>query len=190
MKTSSVVDRLRQAAGFTMVESAVVVFFIFTATGFALLNIQGILPGMRANEASSQVLAQLRTARELSLSQRRNIEVKFVGNNQIDLVRADLTSGTTVLSRLTLENNGQFQMFSGVPDTPDSFGNAAAVDFRGASGLFFLSDGTFVDLQGNPLNGSIFLGIPNHPETARAVTILGATGRVRAYRWTGSQWIQ
>ena len=72
----------------------------------------------------------------------------------------------------------------------DSFGNAAAVDFRGASRLFFLSDGTFVDLQGNPLNGSIFLGIPKHPETARAVTILGATGRVRAYRWTGSQWIQ
>jgi hypothetical protein len=30
--------------------------------------------------------------------------------------------------------------------------------------------------------------LPDHPETARAVTILGATGRVRGYRWTGTNW--
>jgi len=190
VKTSSVVHRLRVAAGFTMVECAVACCFIFTVTGFALLNIQGILPAMRANEASSQILAQLRTGRELAISQRRNIEVRFVGNNQVEFVRADVPSGTTLLSRATLGNSFEFQVFSAVPDTPDSFGKAAAVDFHGASRLFFLSDGTFVDLQGNPLNGSIFLGLPNHPETARAVTILGATGRVRAYRWTGSKWIQ
>jgi len=64
------------------------------------------------------------------------------------------------------------------------------VYFRGSTLLMFLSDGTFVDAQGNPLNGSVFLGLNNHPETARAVTVLGATGRVRGYRWTGSRWIQ
>ena len=190
MRTSSGVHSLRVAAGFTMVECAVACCFIFTVTGFALLNIQGILPAMRANEASNQMLGQLRTGRELAIAQRRNIEVRFVGNNQIELVRADVPSGTTLLSRSTLGSNLQFQLFGAVPDTPDSFGKAAAVDFKGASKLFFLSDGTFVDLQGNPLNGSIFLGLPNHPETARAVTILGATGRVRSYRWTGLKWIQ
>jgi Tfp pilus assembly protein FimT len=190
VKTSKVAYSLRVADGFTMVECAVACCFIFTVTGFALLNIQGILPAMRANEASNQMLTQLRVGRELAISQRRNIEVRFVGNNQIEFVRADVPSGTTLLSRSTLENSFQFQLFNGVPDTPDSFGNAAAVDFHSASKLFFLSDGTFVDAQGNPLNGSIFVGLPNRPETARAVTVLGATGRVRAYRWTGSKWIQ
>ena len=190
MKTSKVAYSLRVSAGFTMVECAVACCFIFTVTGFALLNIQGILPAMRANEASNQMLGQFRTGRELAISQRRNIEVRFVGNNQVELVRADVPSGTTLLSTSTLGSNLQFQLFSAVPDTPDSFGKSAAVDFHGASKLFFLSDGTFVDQQGNPLNGSIFLGLPSHPETARAVTILGATGRVRAYRWTGIKWIQ
>jgi hypothetical protein len=30
--------------------------------------------------------------------------------------------------------------------------------------------------------------IPGNNATARAVTILGATGRIRPYRWDGSAW--
>jgi hypothetical protein len=64
------------------------------------------------------------------------------------------------------------------------------VDFGGAARMIFQTDGTLVDSQGNPVNGSIFLGQADHPESARAVTVLGATGRVRSYRWTrGSQWV-
>jgi hypothetical protein len=158
--------------------------------GFALIDISGILPGMRANEGLSQTVAQLRRGRELAIAQRRNVEVRFLGNNQIQLVRDDVPAGNTVLSTVELRNNIEFHLFTGVPDTPDSFGHAAAVDFGGSAQLIFLTDGTLVDAQGNPRSGSVFLGLPNHPETARAVTILGATGRVRGYRWTGTAWIQ
>jgi hypothetical protein len=45
----------------------------------------------------------------------------------------------------------------------------------------------------NTLNASLFIGLPantNNTETARAVTILGATGRVRSYTWSGTQWFE
>jgi len=110
-----------------MVEVNIVFLLIFAVSGIALLNIQGILPGMRSNAGLSDVLAQLRTARELAIAQRRNIEVRFQGSNQIQLVRTDVPTGNTVLSTVTLENNVDFRLFGCVPDTPDSFGNSSAV---------------------------------------------------------------
>jgi hypothetical protein len=75
-------------------------------------------------------------------------------------------------------------------DTPDQFGSSEALDFGSATGMTFRPDGTLVGSSGNPVNGTILLGIAGHPEVARAVTILGATGRVRSYRWAKDQWIQ
>jgi Tfp pilus assembly protein FimT len=177
-------------SGFSLVEASIVVCFIFIISGIAVMNISAILPGMNANEALGQTVAQLRRARETAIAQRRNIEIKFQNDNEIQLERLDVPSGRTVLSTVTLNNGIEFRLFDDVPDSPDGFGNSAAVDFGGSSSLLFLSDGTLVDTLGNPLNGSVFLGVADHPETARAATILGATGRVRGYRWNGSSWIQ
>jgi Tfp pilus assembly protein FimT len=173
-----------------MVELRVVIMMVFIIAGFALVDITGMMPEMRVNAALSQTVGQLRRGRELAIAQRRNIRLQFLGNNQIQLTRLDLPAGTTIISTVTLEDDVEFRLFGGVPDSPDGFGNGAAVDFGGADTLMFLTDGTFVDGQGNPLNGSVFLGLGDHAETARAVTLLGATGRVRGYRWTGSLWIQ
>jgi Tfp pilus assembly protein FimT len=189
LKTTAPVYRPYQEAGFSMVEACTVLLFIFIVSGFALLNLNGILPGMRANSAMAQTLAQLRSGRELAITQRRNIELKFVGTNQIQLVRQNRPNGTTVLSTVTLENRNQFILFSGVSDTPDSFGMGAAVYFGGPAPWTFLPTGVLVDASTSPVNGSVFLGQASHPETARAVTILGATGRVRNYKWTGTSWI-
>jgi Tfp pilus assembly protein FimT len=186
----TVVTRLNQQTGFSLVELCIMIALVLALSGFAVLNINAIMPGMRANEAMYQTVAQLRRGRELAIAQRRNVEVRFLGNNQIQLVRHDVPTGTTVLSTVELTNKSEFQLFGGVPDSPDSFGSDAAVDFGGSATLTFQTDGTLVDAQGNPLSGSVFLGQPGHPETARAVTILGATGRVRSYRWTGNSWIQ
>jgi Tfp pilus assembly protein FimT len=190
LRNAAFCDREPQHAGFSMVEASIAILIIFTILGFALPNITGVLPGMRANNALAQTVAQLRRGRELALAQRRNIELKFLNGNEIQLVRDEVPNGTTILSSVTLSNNFQFQLFGGIPDTPDQFGKASALDFGGAASLTFLSDGTLVDPQGNPLSGSVFLGLPNDAATARAVTILGATGRVRGYRWNGTSWIQ
>jgi hypothetical protein len=180
---------LCRQAGFSLVELCSAVTITGIIAGFTLLNMTGIAPGMRANAAMSQTVAQLRSGRETAIAQRRNIQLQFLGNNTIQLVRVDMPSGTTIISTAILESRISFCLFDGVPDTPDSFGNATAVDFGGAENYTFLSDGTLVDAQGNPINGTVFLGDADRPETARAVTILGATGRVHGYKWNQTSWI-
>lgn len=181
---------LRSAAGFTLTELMVVVAIMGIVAAMAVFQAQVSLPSIRGDSGMRVVIAQLNTARELAISQRRNIQVNFVAGSQVQLVRQDIPNGTTILSLVPLESNVQFMQFPGVPDTPDAFGATSAVDFGAATSMLFTSDGTFIDQSGVPLNGTVFLGIPNEPRSARAVTVLGATGRVRGYRWTGTQWEQ
>jgi len=182
-------QRHQQESGFTIVEASLVLMIIFIITGIALLDTTGMIPRMHANEALNQAVAQLRNGREQAIAQRRNVEIRFLDENKIQLVRFDVPGGTTTLSTVSLGNEFTFQVFGGLPDTPDAFGNSGPLDFGGADSLIFLSDGTLVDSNGSPVSGTVFIGLSDHPETARAVTILGATGRVRGYLWTGSAWI-
>jgi prepilin-type N-terminal cleavage/methylation domain-containing protein len=179
-----------QQGGFSIVESLIVVLILTIIAAIVFPDISGITRGMNANTALTTTVAQLRRGRELAIAQRRNIQIRFQNNDQIQLVRNDVPSGTTVLSTVSLGGGGmQFMLIDGVPDSPDSFGKRAAIDFGSATSTTFLSDGTLVDSQGNPVSGSIFMA-SNNAASARAVTIMGSTGRVRGYRWTGTQWIQ
>jgi prepilin-type N-terminal cleavage/methylation domain-containing protein len=177
-------------AGFSMVEVLIALMISCVVAGFALLNVDQILPSVNANESMYQVVAQLRNGRESAMAQRRNIRVVFQNDNEIQLIRNDLPNGTTTLSTIALDGHCKFQLFDDLPDSPDAFGNFAAVDFGDADTITFLTDGTLVDQNNNPVSGTVYFGIEDHPETARAVTLLGATGRVRSYRWNGSTWIQ
>lgn len=181
------------AAGYSIIELLVVVGILFVITSFAVIGIRGTIPKMRVNAALNQVVSQMRIAREQAISLRRDVQVQFIGNNQIQLTRLNPPSaggGTVVLSTVTLEGRARFLLFSGVPDTPDALGNSAAISFGGTPTMLFMSDGTFVDTNGVPLNGTIFLGMQGDSTTARAVTILGPTGRVRGYKWTGNSWAE
>ena len=52
----------------------------------------------------------------------------------------------------------------------------------------FTSDGSLIDSAGDPTNGTIFVERPDHPETARAVTISGVTGMMSTWKWRGQAW--
>jgi Tfp pilus assembly protein FimT len=177
-----------QQQGFSLIEIAICLLISMVISGFALLSLNNILPGMEANTAMKQTLEQLRRGRELAIALRRTIEVRFQSPNQIQLLRYDVPSGTTVLSTVTLQGKNQFLVFAGVPDTPDGFGNSTAISFNAQAPWTFLSDGTLIDSSTNPVNGTISIGQTNNIKTARAVTILGSTGRVRDYTWTGTAW--
>jgi Tfp pilus assembly protein FimT len=140
------------------------------------------------------VMGQVLMAREMAITQRHNMEVQFVGGNWVRIVRHE-TSGpnpTTILTSVALESNATFSLTPSVGDTPDAFGSSAGLCFGSASGSCaatayqFNSDGTFTDANGVVINGTVFLSIAGQPESARAVTILGTTGRVRGYKWAPS----
>lgn len=185
--------RQRQTAGFSMVEMTVGLAIMLIVAAMALFNIQGTLPGIYGDSALATARSQMRTAREMAISQRRNVQVTFPSPNEIQLHRLDQPAGQTDFPPVTLSSRGQFMLFAGLPDTPAGFGNNGAIEFGGQAGgppmMVFQSDGSFVDFNtGQPINGTLFIGIVNNSSSARALTILGATGRTRSYRWNGSQW--
>jgi hypothetical protein len=146
---------------------------------------------MQADGAMRVVMAELNSARETAVSQRRRIEVEFVGLNGIKVTRIDDSvpdpDETTLLRNVSFEASLEFGLVEGAGDTPDGFGNDSASPDK----IVFNSEGMLVDTSGTPINRTIFLTAPNAPQAFRAVTVLGSTGRVRAYRWAGgSRWMR
>jgi len=185
---------LRDEAGFTLLEIMVVVALLGTLAAMAIMVSPSLTQHARAEAGISQVLDALRLGREAAISQRRNVEVRFIGLNVVQTARQDINAagvvtGTTVLNTVELENRVRFGLEPSVPDTPDGFGNATAVAFGASPTRMFTSEGTFVDQQGDVLNGTVFLSIPGQPTSARAITIFGPTALVRVWRWGGRQWV-
>jgi prepilin-type N-terminal cleavage/methylation domain-containing protein len=177
----------RSKKGFSMVELLIVIGAISVMTVFALPLVQNSVPSLRANAAMNQVVRMMRSARHSAISDRRVTTISFIGTNQIQLSQVPPTGGAPVPLDIpsTLEGGGQFIVFPTVPDTPMGFGKAAPVSFPATQ---FLSDGSFGTNVGIPVNGTVFIGLPGQPFTARAVTVLGSTGRIRAYHWDGTAW--
>jgi Tfp pilus assembly protein FimT len=179
--------------GFTTVELLISMAIMGIMVGATLLQMSPVIQQWRANRAMELVVSQLRWARQSSIAERRNIQVQFIGSDEIKLTRQDVPAGQTVVSDLFLGGGVQFMLvrdagYAGcVGDTAPIYFNAIA---GGPPVMQFQSDGTLVDGNGNPINGTVFLGISNYQSTARAVTVLGATGRACAFRGTGQGWIR
>lgn len=189
--------------GFTFVELLVVIGIIFIISAMAIIQLLPAWQQSQSDAAVDQVKSTLRQARETAISQRRTIAVQFSGNNTISLyqfVVVGITSTIAAAPFLTIpiQRNVTFMTFAGMPDTPDTFGvpgGGSGIMFGSVtggppSGMEFQSDGTFTDGTGVPINGTVFMGITNIPASARAVTVLGNTGRIRGYHGTGTGWFQ
>lgn len=179
----------RSARGFSLIELLVVIGIMAVVSATAGLQIIQARATLQGDGAMRVVMAQMRTAREMAISERRCMQVVFIGTSAIRIVREEVPGPTTTtLSTVGIENEIEFQLTNGVPDTPDAFGNTAATDFGAASTIKFTPDGTLVDANGNVINGSVFLAQPGAYLSARALTVLGSTGRIRAWRWDGRVW--
>lgn len=182
--------------GFSLVEVLVVAALSAVLMAMALVQIGASRASMGADNAMRLVMTELNRARDTAVAQRRNVQVLFPAGttNEIRLLRIEIptpAAGTTLLRRTIMEGNIRFMLPTGTPDTTDGFGAGGALDFDGAlpDQIIFNSDGMLVHrTSGAILNGTIFLAAPNDQFATRAVTILGATGRVRAYKRLNAAW--
>jgi prepilin-type N-terminal cleavage/methylation domain-containing protein len=182
----------RNEEGFTLLEVLVVSAIAATVMAFAVFSMGSGLTSFKARGVLAKVQAQFVAAREISISQQRDVRITFVGTNRIQLVRLDKPAGTTIVGDTQFESNMQFVKVAGLPVvTPDQWGGdinaiafapAAAVRFRSGTGVL-VDDATLL-----PVNGRVFIAVPNRKETAGFVSVFGATGRVRSYHWEG-QWV-
>lgn len=175
-----------------MWELAIVCVLMMIISAMAIVQLHPTIQQRQADAAMVEVASQLRMAREMAVSTRRDIQVQFVGTNQIVLSRLFINPG--VVGGTFIQTPMTFRLTAGKGDTPDAFGNAGAIEFggivNGPPTMMFQSDGTFVDTAGNLINGTVFLGMLNEPSAARAVTLVGATGRIRMWRNNAAAWVQ
>jgi Tfp pilus assembly protein FimT len=161
-------------------------------SGISYFAFTNILPTIRSDSAMQDLEVQIRLARDTSVRLRRNVLVTFQGIDEIVIVIQNLDLSTSPLTDYFLPYGMVYTVFAGVPDTPDAYGNTNALNFNCTSALpspctiTFRSDGSVLDSASGPVNGTVFIGQMGQPITARAVTIFGATGRIRGYRYNGS----
>jgi prepilin-type N-terminal cleavage/methylation domain-containing protein len=193
--------------GFSLIELLVVIGLILVVSAMALIQMAPIMADSKMDSSVRQVMDQLRQGREYAVANRRFVQVTFPtavvgGVARYEVVLTQMNTLTTgagainpVLSTLIIQSPAQFAQLGG-PDTPDGYGNGAAIVFNSVSGwpiggMLFESDGELVD--GNtfqPINGTVFLGVPGKNTSARAITVLGTTGRIRGWKGTGTLWTQ
>ena len=191
-----------QTNGFSLLEAVVVIGLMMVMMSFAIFKSTNMMPNYKADTAQDVVVSALRQARQLGITQRRDVQVwvdqNLTGVDQVQHINYQVVTigGDTpqpVVS-VALPQGAQLILEAGVPDTPMGFGNNNAVYIGNVGGgppvMKFRSTGAFTDPVYSPLNGTIFIGVPGQAFTARAVTIMGGTGRVRPYTWTGATWIE
>ena len=193
--------------GFSMIELSVVVMLILIISAMALIAYLPTLQDAQFDAAMKEVVDQLRQAREYAITNRRYVQVTFPVRWSRDNPISGCDDATERFdSRRRSSEPGAEHDADRFPapilrcsresDTPDGFGKAGPIVIRGhhggpVGGMLFQSDGELVDgATFQPINGTVFIGPPGKNTSARAVTVLGGTGRVRGWKGTGTVWFR
>ncbi len=175
--------RARAERGFSLLEATVVITLILIVSALSVVGIQVALRRSRAASAMQTVTLQLRRARQAAIDERRLFFVTLEVPNRIRVQRRNPDTTLTQVGLFELPVTFQYCIEPGTPDTPDGFGLAAPVNFNGGNQLIFRPDGSAVDAIGRFANGTAFVCRPGDITLSSAVTILGATGRIKGYRF-------
>jgi Tfp pilus assembly protein FimT len=186
------VSSRKSQAGFSLAEIVVTLGVLMAGGAVAVMNISGALRGTHVETAYQNTLNQLRFARQVAIDKRTVCRVDFAAPGTITVTQT-FADGTPVQTEtITLPADVQYTMVAGMPTppaaTPDNIGNGRiAIDFDqvkagGGTTIFFQPDGSALDAFGLPNDGVIYMARPNELSGARAVTLLGTTGRIRGWR--------
>lgn len=185
--------QLRRMHGFSLLEMSAVLGIALIASAITFTSLQPALKSQRVTNGYNLTMMALRQAREAAVSQRMAYQVQF--NTAASTVT--ITPVTPLPGMLnasyTLPQDVNFWVEPGVPNTlattPDGFGTAARpVDFDvnvGAGGLtrvYFYPDGSAQDAANNLSNGIVYIARKGELTSSRAITVWGATGRIRGWR--------
>jgi prepilin-type N-terminal cleavage/methylation domain-containing protein len=188
-KTST---RNQRQDGYSMIEMVIVVGIIAILSATAIMQTMSSTYGSKANSAMFAVIDQLRTAREIALTKRRNVLVTITTPNEIQLTVETLPgeAAATPIQPVYLNSNSAggwiFALYPGLPDTPMAFGNSSAITYTPASGgtaglaVMFTTSGELVGTtagsgyntvgNSNPVNASLFICAPQSGTTNACAT--------------------
>jgi Tfp pilus assembly protein FimT len=169
----------------------IAVSMIIIAIGYMSLN--PALQSAHVGNAYNITLSAIRQARDFAIAQRQQYKVVFSNAATPNTITITQNGNGHVVATYQLPTDVKFTTLAGMPTAanavPDGFGaGGTAIDFDQniASGakdtILFMPDGTAQDKDGNVNNGVIYVAMTNDIYFSRAITVWGATGRIRGWR--------
>ncbi len=204
-REASTRQRRHRASGFSLLEMAAVMAIMIVMASITFMSLQPPLRAQRVTNAYNTTLSALRQARDNAVAQRTSYSVTFLASPSANTITVAPTftgfQGAQNPVTYSLPSDIAFTVVPGVPtsSTPDGFGSGmTAVDFgytatgTGAGGqtvLYFCPDGSAQDAAGGAGNcagnwnsGVVYIARPGELSSTRALTVWGATGRIRGWR--------
>jgi prepilin-type N-terminal cleavage/methylation domain-containing protein len=181
----------RQQRGFSLLEMTIVLAILLVGGSILFVNFTPIMRNVHINNAYDCVWSAMRRAHDEAMSENRVYVVSFVAPRTIQ-VNQNTPAGPLLLSQ-NLPLDVSFDNEPGIPvaNTPAGYGiGANAMDFDqccggGGAVISFYPDGSAHDLAGNLNNGVVYIARPGDLYSSRAITLTGATGRIRGWRLAG-----
>jgi Tfp pilus assembly protein FimT len=180
-------------AGIGIAELLIVLLVIAIIVVLALPQIISSRRLFRFSGLQSQIVATLRDTRQEAMSQRTPITFRYDDTNKMIVIYGgdfgSLGDGRNYL--ITLSGNGvqPAEIIYGRP--PGVSGSALGdgtnlTDLAGSSvEVEFQPDGSVIDANNNPQNKALFFYDVKQPnDTAFAVSVLGAGGRAKVWRYS------
>lgn len=182
--------------GFSLIEMTITMTVFMMVAGLFFIGVQPALKETRVSQAYNMTLAAMRQARDAAVAQRQVYFVTLNNNVAPNTITITQASTGTVITSFSLPTDVFYQVLplfptsqNAFPMTPDGFGvGAVPIDFdQGIAGgvqnvVYFQPDGSSQDVNGNLNNGVVYVARTGDYYSARALTVWGATGRLRGWR--------
>jgi len=201
----------KSSAGYSTIEIIVVVGVIAVATAMAIPQMISQRRLMTAHNMVNVIATRMRDTRQQAMSQRQAFTITYddtakqlliIDNNTRDRATLlndalyPLTTTSTVSATIPLNVGGldAAEISYGIPSALPVGASSALADGISKSNLTssklnitFEPDGTVTDASGNPANFAMYIYDNRAPAaTASAISVLGASGRVKIWRYSPS----
>lgn len=191
-------------SGHSIIEMLIVVALIGVLSSLALPQFIAQRRLTRSIGITREILTQLRQTRQLAMSQRQAFTFRYdnVGK-QISIIDHNSNPGgpllldpsypntagsvvvsSTPLAETAVSSEMNYGIPSGLPTSALDDGIALTPLFNNQFTVTFQPDGSVIDGAGDPQGRAMFL-FNNRaaPDTASAISIMGASGRVKIWRY-------
>ena len=194
----------RSSSGHSLIEMLIVIALIGVVTALALPQFVAQRRLTRAVGITRDLLTQLRQTRQLAMSQRQAFTFQYDNvTKQISIIdhNSNLggpmladpsypnTAGSVVVSSTPLAETAirseiNYGIPAGLPTSALSDGIAMTPLFNNRFTVTFQPDGSVIDAAGNPQGRAMFIfNTRVASATASAISIMGASGRVKIWRY-------